>query len=226
MPRRHECFYNDPYDHHDPCYALDYERRRPSSRSRHRGDKFARALEQGHVHEAGDIAKSALVKRRSERGHDDSHERGTYREHYGRRGRNSTARGEERRFTYSQDSEARPRRSRSADVRERFDDHHHRQDSHHLHRRRRYSSVGRPSGSGFAEAATAAAAAGLVEAVRARHNPNRLTRAVTAAVSAAAVDALVSKGEDCKRGRHIVESAVGGLAIDRIANGSSKSVSG
>ena len=120
MPRRHECFYNDPYDHHDPCYALDYERRRPSSRSRHRGDKFARALEQGHVHEAGDIAKSALVKRRSERGHDDSHERGTYREHYGRRGRNSTARGEERRFTYSQDSEARPRRSRSADVRERL----------------------------------------------------------------------------------------------------------
>lgn len=213
MSRRHESFYNDPYDHHDPHDALDYERRRPSSRSRHRGDRFSRALEQGYVHEARDIAKSVLLERRPERG--------THREHYGRRGRNSTARGEERRFTYNQDPEARPRRSRSVDVREGLDDYHHREHLHHPELRRRYSSTGRPGGSPFAEAATAAAAAGLFEAVRARHNPNRSTRAVTAAVGAAAKDALVSKGEDRKQERHIVESAIGGLAIDRVANGSS-----
>ncbi|KAL3956764.1 hypothetical protein ACCO45_009610 [Purpureocillium lilacinum] len=83
MSRRHEYFYNDPYDHHDPHDALDYERRRPSSRSRHRGDRFSRALEQGYVHEARDIAKSVLLERRPERG--------THREHYGRRGPGSAA---------------------------------------------------------------------------------------------------------------------------------------
>ncbi|KAL7940195.1 hypothetical protein V8C42DRAFT_363650 [Trichoderma barbatum] len=72
------------------------------------------------------------------------------------------------------------------------------------------------------EAATAALTAGVTEAVRARHDPDRSRRAVTAAVSAAAVDALVSKGEDRKSGRHIAESAVSGLLIDRLANGRSR----
>ncbi|TFB00476.1 hypothetical protein CCMA1212_007570 [Trichoderma ghanense] len=92
------------------------------------------------------------------------------------------------------------------------------------HRRRGH----RPSGNTRAhsehrlvEAATAALAAGVTEAVRARHDPNRSRRAVTAAVSAAAVDALASKGDEPKRGRHLVESAVSGLLIDRLANGRS-----
>ncbi|KAL7807419.1 hypothetical protein V8C26DRAFT_414782 [Trichoderma gracile] len=68
------------------------------------------------------------------------------------------------------------------------------------------------------EAATAGLAAGVTEAVRARHDPDRSRRAVTAAVSAAAVDALASNGDERKRGRHLVESAVSGLLIDRLAN--------
>ncbi|KAL7952698.1 hypothetical protein V8C34DRAFT_318822 [Trichoderma compactum] len=72
------------------------------------------------------------------------------------------------------------------------------------------------------EVATAALTAGVTEAVRARHDPERSRRAVTAAVSAAAMDAFVSKDDDRKRGRDIVESAVGGMIVDRLANGRSK----
>jgi hypothetical protein len=36
------------------------------------------------------------------------------------------------------------------------------------------------------------------------------------------VDAFVSNGDDRKKGRHIAESAVSGLLIDRFANGGSK----
>ncbi|KAL6694259.1 hypothetical protein J3F84DRAFT_378988 [Trichoderma pleuroticola] len=72
------------------------------------------------------------------------------------------------------------------------------------------------------EVATAALTAGVTEAIRARHDPERSRRAVTAAVSAAAMDALVSKDDDRKRGRHIVESAVGGMIVDRLANGRSR----
>ncbi|KAL6818081.1 hypothetical protein GGI42DRAFT_335 [Trichoderma sp. SZMC 28013] len=72
------------------------------------------------------------------------------------------------------------------------------------------------------EVATAALTAGVTEAIRARHDPERSRRAVTAAVSAAAMDAFVSKDDDRKRGRHIVESAVGGMIVDRLANGRSR----
>ncbi|KAJ6437879.1 Serine/threonine-protein kinase MST20 [Purpureocillium lavendulum] len=215
MPRLHEYYYDDPY------YDLDDGRRRPPSTSRHRADGFVHALEQGRVYEAGDIAKSALMPR-SEHRHN-SHERGSRREHHGHRGGNSLARTDERHYTYDQDPNARLPRLRSADGRQTLDRHHQGQHSRQDHHdRRRHSSAGGSSGNSFAEAATAAAAAGLVEAVRARHNPDRSSRAVTAAVGAAAVDALVSKGGDRNRGRHIAESAIGGLAIDRIANGSSK----
>lgn len=100
-------------------------------------------------------------------------------------------------YTYDRDPDARPTRLRSADGREKLDRHHHGQHSrqrHHHHHRRQHSGAGGSSGNGFAEAATAAAAADLVEAVRARHNPDRSILAIRAAVGAA--DTLVNKGED------------------------------
>lgn len=103
----------------------------------------------------------------------------------------------------------------------------HSEDSIHDRRHGRYhyrgsSRVRSHSEHRLAEAATAALTAGLTEAVRARHNPDRFKRTITAAVGAAAVDAFVSKGKDQKNGRHIAESAVGGLLIDRLAHGRSK----
>ncbi|UNI22308.1 hypothetical protein JDV02_008207 [Purpureocillium takamizusanense] len=210
MPHRHE------HRDGDPHYDLDYGQRRPTSPSRHRDvEAFAHAPVQGHVHEAGLNPKSALTPR-SERRHDSRHERGCYREPDGRRGRDA----------FDGNSVANPRRLRSAEGHRRPETHHHRpHPHHHHHHRRRHSSAGGSARDAFVEAATAAAAAGLLEAVRARHNPNRSTRAVTAAVGAAAVDVLVSKGEFGKRGRHIAEGAIGGLAVDRLANGPSKASS-
>lgn len=76
--------------------------------------------------------------------------------------------------------------------------------------------------SSFRQAAKAAAAAGLIEAFRARNNPERATRAATAAAGAAAIGLLIHKEDDSKSKRHVIESTIGGLAFDRVANGSSK----
>ncbi|KAH7118497.1 hypothetical protein EDB81DRAFT_667741 [Dactylonectria macrodidyma] len=95
-------------------------------------------------------------------------------------------------------------------------DHGQGKNSHHRPRRRS------TSGLGLKEATKAAVAAGLIEAFRARHNPDRSTHAITAAAGAAAVDVLVSNGEDRKSARHIVESTIGGIVFDRLANGSAK----
>ncbi|KAJ6442322.1 DNA-binding SAP [Purpureocillium lavendulum] len=210
MPSRYESYHDDP-----AFYSHGFDYRRSSSRPPRSGERFLQALDRGRVHEAGDIVRSTLVPRG--RRHDNNAGKDA-RTHHARRGRDGIARGEERYSAYDLDTNV---RTGSADKREKLDDSQH-PHQHPRHHRRRHSTSGPVCGGGFGEAAAAAAVAGLVEAVRARHNPDRSARAVTAAVGAAAVDALVSKGEDRKRGRHIAESAIGGLALDRITNGSSK----
>jgi len=86
---------------------------------------------------------------------------------------------------------------------------------HHNGRRRAHSHDGQH----LTEVATAALLAGLTETVRAGHNSNRSRRAVTAAIGAAAVDAFASKGNVRGQGSQITKSLIGGLLIDRLANG-------
>jgi hypothetical protein len=73
-------------------------------------------------------------------------------------------------------------------------------------------------------AATAAVFTGVIEAVRNCNEPGGWTgekgkRIATAALSAAGVNTFLDKDPDHKPKRHIAESVVGGLGINRIANG-------
>lgn len=79
-------------------------------------------------------------------------------------------------------------------------------------------------GGKWRQAAEAAIAAGAVEAFRVRKQPGSWTgekgvRVATAALSAAAIDGFLDKNPNRKSKRHIAEAAIGGLMIDRIANG-------
>ena len=74
------------------------------------------------------------------------------------------------------------------------------------------------------QAIKSAVTAGAVEAIRQRNRPGdwmgeRGLRVATAALSAAAIDTAVDR--DPKRGskRNIVKSTIGGLVVDRLANG-------
>lgn len=113
--------------------------------------------------------------------------------------------------------EGRPSRQRVRSFHNENDVEYRRRGDHH----RSQANTRTRSEHGLVEAATAGLAAGVTEAMRARHDPNRTRRAVTAAVTAAAVDALASNGDKRKRGRHLVESAVSGLLVDRLVNGRS-----
>lgn len=98
----------------------------------------------------------------------------------------------------------------------------HRYDDHLSHHHKQESTERTRSNSGMVvEASKAAAVAGLVESFRARHNSDRSTHALTAAAGAAALDILLQdKTQNGKR--HLFESALGGLVLDRVANGSPK----
>lgn len=74
------------------------------------------------------------------------------------------------------------------------------------------------------QAVKAALAAGAAEAVRARKEPggwsgDKGKRIITAAIGAAGVDGLIDRDPDKHSKRHIVESALAGLATNRIVNG-------
>jgi hypothetical protein len=75
------------------------------------------------------------------------------------------------------------------------------------------------------QAAKAAVLTGVVEAVRSRNEPGGWTgdkgkRVATAALGAAAADGFLDRNPDEKSKRHIIESMVGGLAANHLANGS------
>jgi hypothetical protein len=69
------------------------------------------------------------------------------------------------------------------------------------------------------QAAKAAAVTGVIEAVRSRKDPQKMQRIATAALSAAGIDGFLDRDPDSKSKRHIIESVVGGLAANRLANG-------
>lgn len=74
------------------------------------------------------------------------------------------------------------------------------------------------------QAAKAAVVTGVIEAVRSRKEPGGWTgakgqRVATAALGAAGVDGLLDRDPDKHSKRHIIESVVGGLAANRLANG-------
>lgn len=64
--------------------------------------------------------------------------------------------------------------------------------------------------------ATAAVVSGLTEAVRARHRPDQSSRAVKAAVGAAAMNALVGNDKNRRGGQGLTKSAVGGMLMNRL----------
>jgi len=106
--------------------------------------------------------------------------------------------------------------------------HHH----HSAHRRSHSSSSSSSSssrsrscdGSKVKQALQAALIAGAVEAFRDRHEPGgwsgpKRERVLTAAITAAGVDAVIDRDPDKHTKRHIAESAVAGLAANRVING-------
>lgn len=74
------------------------------------------------------------------------------------------------------------------------------------------------------QAAKAAVVSGVIEAVRSRNEPGPWTgikgqRIATAALAAGGVDGFLDRDPNKKSKRHIIESVVGGLAANRLANG-------
>jgi len=74
------------------------------------------------------------------------------------------------------------------------------------------------------QAAKAAVLAGAAEAFQARNVPGKWTgekgqRIATAALAAAGIDGFLDRNPNEKSKRHILESVVGGLAANRLANG-------
>jgi hypothetical protein len=87
------------------------------------------------------------------------------------------------------------------------------------------SSSSRERRKKWQQAAKAAVLTGVVEAVRSRNEPGGWTgpkgqRIATAALGAAAADGFLDRDPNSHSKRHIIESVVGGLAANRIANGS------
>lgn len=92
--------------------------------------------------------------------------------------------------------------------------------------RRRDKSRGGDEGiAKFQQAAKAALLAGAAEAIRIRKEPGGLSgakakRIVTAAIGAAGIDAAADRDPGRHRKRHLLEAVVGGLAGNRLINGS------
>jgi len=89
---------------------------------------------------------------------------------------------------------------------------------------------GSPEGAAkFQQAAKAALLAGATEAFRVRNEPGgwggaKGKRILTAAVGAGGIDAAADRDPDKKSKRHILEAVVGGLAGNRLINGSRSNV--
>ena len=75
----------------------------------------------------------------------------------------------------------------------------------------------------WSEVLMSALVAGGVESFRSRHDPASASRALTAAATAGTMDAFIGKKSDGKSVRHIAESVVAGLAVDRLAHGKARS---
>ncbi|KAI1133397.1 hypothetical protein F5Y10DRAFT_287779 [Nemania abortiva] len=191
------------------------------ARSRSRADAFLDALEGGHVREAVGTLKPS----RSSDGH-------RHRRHHSGRGYDYNDEAVVRHSRYDNyypqedgyyyESNTRPRRHRSVQSDRHYDDRrgrsgHHGHGHGHSHSHRRASSS--HGGPDLKQAAGAAVAAGVVEAWRSRHDPNRTVRVATAAIGAAATDSALGGPRDHKEKRHVVESALAGLAENRVING-------
>ncbi|KAI4868738.1 hypothetical protein F4820DRAFT_408613 [Hypoxylon rubiginosum] len=92
--------------------------------------------------------------------------------------------------------------------------------SHDKRVRDRPSRRSASTGPNLKQAAEAAVAAGVVEAWRSRRDRDRTARVATAAIGAAATDALINKDGDRTKKRHVIESVIAGLAENRVVNGS------
>jgi hypothetical protein len=112
------------------------------------------------------------------------------------------------------------RDDRGYDSDRRYDDRQSRYDS----RSRSRSRGGRKSEK-WEQAAKAALVAGAVEAFRSRNVAGPWTgakgqRIATAALGAAGIDGLIDRDPEKHEKRHVIESALGGIAASRLANGS------
>ena len=81
----------------------------------------------------------------------------------------------------------------------------------------------------FQQAAKAALLAGATEAFRVRNEPggwggDKGKRILTAAIGAGGIDAAADRNPDKHSTRHILEAVVGGLAANRVVNGSRKDI--
>jgi hypothetical protein len=109
-------------------------------------------------------------------------------------------------------------RSRSQSRRRRSDDGYGSRDGD------RHRSDSRETRRKWQQAAKAAVITGVIEAVRSRKEPGgwageKGQRVATAALGAAGIDGFLDRDSDGKSKRHIVESVIGGLAANRLANG-------
>ncbi|KAH4047153.1 hypothetical protein HBI56_141560 [Parastagonospora nodorum] len=91
--------------------------------------------------------------------------------------------------------------------------------------RSRSRSRGGRKGEKWEQAAKAALVAGAVEAFRSRKVAGPWTgekgqRIATAALGAAGIDGLIDRNPEKHEKRHVIESALGGIAASRLANGS------
>ncbi|KAI0479633.1 hypothetical protein F4859DRAFT_513137 [Xylaria cf. heliscus] len=211
---------------------------RTHDRSRSRTDAFLDALESGQVREAIGTLKPTSHSHDGHRHHHHHHDSRAH-DHYSegaphhRRSRYDDYYPPEDGLYY--DEVARPRRHLSAHSDRHYDDrrgrssggggHNHGHSSHH-HHHHNHNHRKRPSsshGPDLKQAAGAAVAAGVVEAFRSRHDPDRTARVATAAIGAAATDSALGSGrhgyEKKKEKRHVVESALAGLVENRVING-------
>ncbi|KAI1182556.1 hypothetical protein F5B17DRAFT_419954 [Nemania serpens] len=189
------------------------------NRSRSRVDTFLDALESGHVREA----VGALKPSRSSERHEYRDHRGRGHDHYYdeevavHRSRYDDDYPRDHEYYYYE-SIPRPHRHRSTHSDGHHDDRRH-YSEHHSHGQSRHHRSSSSSGPDLRHATEAAVAAGVVEAWRARHEPDRAMRVATAAIGAAATDSALDEGRGHKQKRHVVEGALAGLVENRVING-------
>jgi len=104
-----------------------------------------------------------------------------------------------------------------------------RDDSYDSYDSRRSKSRGGEGAAKFQQAAKAALLAGATEAFRVRKEPGgwggeKGKRILTAAIGAGGIDAAADRDPEHKSKRHILEAVVGGLAGNRLINGSRNEV--
>jgi hypothetical protein len=111
-------------------------------------------------------------------------------------------------------------------------EHEHHHSSHHQHHGHPFdlvhdgdSLLNEREVSRLEQAAVAALDAGLIASIRARHDPGTWTgkrgvKVLTAAVSAGVIDAFLARNPSVKVGRHLLESTLAGLVVNRLVNGS------